>query len=151
MLRINNPGTNATSLSQLESLIMATMCIVIVLSVLILNELLKRALLAFCIINQLVLIGSLFTNRPTQKAMAGYNFMKIIKTWVLDYSTPISFSLVATFWGNDSLIITVINWVCGQHMICWTWRQKCCPRLNATFLSKGFVGLLGKNYIAEYL
>lgn len=110
-----------------------------------------KALLAFCIINQLVLIGSLFTNRPTQKAMAGYNFMEIIKTWVLDYSTPISFSLVATFWGNDSLITTVINWVCGQHMICWTWRQKCCPRLNATFLSKGFVGLLGKNYIAEYL
>lgn len=22
----------------------------------------------------------------------------------------------------------IIDWVWGQHMICWTWRQKCCPQ-----------------------
>lgn len=102
-----------------------------------------KALLAFCIINQLVLIGSLFTNRPTQKAMAGYNFMEIIKTWVLDYRTPISFSLVATFWGNDSLIITVINWVCGQHLwfvgpedrnVAQGWMQHFCLKVLLGFL-----------------
>ena len=30
---------------------------------------------------------------------------------------------------------TVIQW--GQHMICWTWKIKCCPRPRGNILSEG--------------
>lgn len=41
----------------------------------------------------------------------------------------------------------VIDWVWGQHVICWTWRQKCCPwpliigNMSAKISNKSYVNL----------